>query len=151
MKLWRMIMRKLVWKGFDHDYGVQFKQYIFGNNYVKFLFAYFKSLYGLLHTFGMQWCKKASFFIQIQNRASKPNRPYIILKAEVVSFNLILVRTDLVSLLKGCDCSEFGAGMGDFSNEIEKNGSISWLKLDLQQYFWSKQPHFALQSWLKKY
>ncbi len=37
---------------------------------------------------------KDSFFLQQQNKAPNPNRPYIILKAEIVSFNVISTRFD---------------------------------------------------------
>ncbi len=56
--------------------------------------------------------KKLVFCIQYQNQASKPNRPHTILKAEVVSFDLISERADIVGLIKGYNCSNFGVGGG---------------------------------------
>ncbi len=37
---------------------------------------------------------KTVFCLQRQNKASNPNRPHIILKAEIVSFNVISTRFD---------------------------------------------------------
>ncbi len=57
--------------------------------------------------------KKLVFCIQCQNQVSDPNGPHTIPNAEVVSFNLISGRSDMVYLVKGYNCSKFGVRGGE--------------------------------------